>query len=240
MTTSSSGNCTRGRRSCATDDVPRGGRLRVRLATDRRFLRRSPNLAAADVPQASGRVACRLCHRHRRFQTPVSGALGLLPTARHTQWERVSLPRWCRPALVHGRLSTGDRIGGRVLIDTRPHCRPIVYRCNGLPFDRARRLGNRPRRGSGAGGRRRRPRAGSPPGCARCANSAIISVTSGPIMWTPRISPVFASAMILTWPSSSPSAWALPFGRNGALPTLISRPPSRACASVLPIAATCG
>ena len=72
------------------------------------------------------------------------------------------------------------------------------------------------------------------------ANSWMISVASGPMMCTPRISPVFLSATTLMNPSVSPSATALPFAVNGNLPTATSRPPSFAFDSVSPIEATCG
>src|SRR5881296_2147067 len=72
------------------------------------------------------------------------------------------------------------------------------------------------------------------------ANSWIISVASGPMMCTPRISPVALSATTLMKPSVSPSATALPFAVNGKRPTDTSRPASRARASVEPIEAICG
>ena len=72
------------------------------------------------------------------------------------------------------------------------------------------------------------------------ANSWIISVASGPTMCTPRISPVALSATTLTKPSVSPSATALPLAVNGNFPTVISRPFSRARASLTPIDAIWG
>ncbi len=57
-----------------------------------------------------------------------------------------------------------------------------------------------------------------------CANasSGSSSVTSGPTRWAPRISPYFASAIILTKPSRSFRPSALPFAMKGNLPTLTS------------------
>ena len=47
----------------------------------------------------------------------------------------------------------------------------------------------------------------------------IISVTSWPIMWAPSRAPVLPSNTVLTKPSISPAATALPFTRNGKRPT---------------------
>ena len=68
----------------------------------------------------------------------------------------------------------------------------------------------------------------------------IISVTSPPIMWAPISAPVVASNTVLTKPSVSPAAIALPLARNGKRPTLTSRPLALACASVRPTEAICG
>ena len=48
----------------------------------------------------------------------------------------------------------------------------------------------------------------------------ISSVTSAPIMWAPRSSPVLASKTVLIIPSGSPSAIAFPLPMNGKRPTL--------------------
>src|SRR4029079_4336917 len=71
-------------------------------------------------------------------------------------------------------------------------------------------------------------------------NSAISSVASAPRMWTPRISPVSPAATILTSPSGSALACALPVARNMYFPPFTARPSARACASVRPKLATCG
>src|SRR3954463_10259285 len=51
-------------------------------------------------------------------------------------------------------------------------------------------------------------------------SSGSSSVTSGPIMWTPRISPYLASAPFLTTPVAPPSPCALPLAVKGNLETL--------------------
>ena len=52
----------------------------------------------------------------------------------------------------------------------------------------------------------------------------ISSVTSAPTMWAPSSAPVLASKIVLTRPSGSPSAIALPLPMNGKRPTLTSMP----------------
>ena len=71
-------------------------------------------------------------------------------------------------------------------------------------------------------------------------DSAICSVACTPMMWTPRSSPVPASATAFTKPSPWPRMPALVFAMKGNLPTLTTRPAARACASVMPTLAICG
>jgi hypothetical protein len=52
------------------------------------------------------------------------------------------------------------------------------------------------------------------------ASSWMISVAWAPMMCAPRISPYFASRMILTNPSVSPEVRARPLAEKGNLPTL--------------------
>ena len=59
-------------------------------------------------------------------------------------------------------------------------------------------------------------------------------------MWTPSRRPVPVSATILTNPSVSPIAEALPFAVNGNFPTPISSPAARALSSESPTLATSG
>ena len=65
---------------------------------------------------------------------------------------------------------------------------------------------------------------GRSPASARCRKPWISSVTSAPIMCAPSSSPVLASNTVLTRPSGSPSAIALPLPMKGNRPTLTSRP----------------
>src|SRR5690606_15369785 len=58
------------------------------------------------------------------------------------------------------------------------------------------------------------------------------SVTSGPIMWAPRISLYLASATTLTNPTASPSPMALPLAEHGNCAVLTSYPFSLACSSL--------
>ena len=64
--------------------------------------------------------------------------------------------------------------------------------------------------------------------------SLISSKASGPMMWTPRISPYFSSATIFTNPSCRPRIEALLSAAKGNLPILTLYPCARACASVSP------
>src|SRR5690606_9952862 len=64
--------------------------------------------------------------------------------------------------------------------------------------------------------------------------SATSSDAIGPMMCTPRISSVLASATILTKPVVSPSARARPLARKGNWPALYSRPSALSCCSFLP------
>ncbi len=66
------------------------------------------------------------------------------------------------------------------------------------------------------------------------------SVACGPMMWTPSVSSVSASAMTLAKPSYSPPMIALAMAWNGTLPTLTVWPRSLACSSVRPIEAISG
>ena len=50
-------------------------------------------------------------------------------------------------------------------------------------------------------------------------HSAMISVACGPMMWTPRISPYFASATTFTKPSCASRMVALELPTKGNLPT---------------------
>ena len=68
----------------------------------------------------------------------------------------------------------------------------------------------------------------------------IISVTSGPTMCAPSNAPVFASKIVLTSPSDSPSAIALPLPISGKRPIRSSWPAALACSSVRPTLAICG
>src|SRR6185503_4984131 len=70
--------------------------------------------------------------------------------------------------------------------------------------------------------------------------SAISSPAIGPMMCTPRISSVFASAMNLTRPVVSPSARALALAENGNTPARYSTPSAFSCCSVLPTQAISG
>ena len=70
--------------------------------------------------------------------------------------------------------------------------------------------------------------------------SAIRSDASAAMMCTPRISSVFASAIILTKPSALPMPSARPFAIIGNWPVLISRPSAFSCCSVLPTHAISG
>jgi hypothetical protein len=60
------------------------------------------------------------------------------------------------------------------------------------------------------------------------------------MMWTPRISPVAASATDFTKPSPSPRMPAFELAVNGNFPTRTWRPEAFACASVMPTLATSG
>src|ERR1700678_1642387 len=68
----------------------------------------------------------------------------------------------------------------------------------------------------------------------------IISVASGPIACTPKISPYFSSVTSLMKPSCWPKMVALLLPRNGNFPTFTLNPASRACFSVSPIEPICG
>ncbi len=70
--------------------------------------------------------------------------------------------------------------------------------------------------------------------------SAMISVAYGPMMWTPSISPYFASVTTLMKPSCASTMVALELPTNGNLPTFTWKPFSLACASVRPTLAICG
>jgi len=70
--------------------------------------------------------------------------------------------------------------------------------------------------------------------------SASSSVTDGPTMWMPRISPIFASATTFTNPSRDPSMIALLLGWKLNRPTRTSYPRSLACDSLRPTVATWG
>src|ERR1700722_18395325 len=70
--------------------------------------------------------------------------------------------------------------------------------------------------------------------------SAMISVAYGPMMWTPRISPYFASLTTFTKPSWASRMVALELPTNGNLPTFTWKPFSFAAASVRPTLAICG
>ena len=70
--------------------------------------------------------------------------------------------------------------------------------------------------------------------------SAINSEAIGPMMCTPRISSVFASAKNFTIPDVSPKARARPFAIKGKVPALYAMPSALSCCSVLPTHAISG